>query len=60
MNVKVHYRISQDRAGIPQDFCGARHFVAAEGKAIEDIARIQLAADYQIPQSAVEISRIEA
>lgn len=60
MNVKVHYRITQDRAGIPQDFCGARHFVASEDKAIEDIARTQLAADYQIPQSAVEISRIEA
>lgn len=60
MNVKVHYRITQDRAGIPQDFSGARHFVASEDKAIEDIARNQLAADYQIPLSAVEISRIEA
>ncbi|HLO63435.1 MAG TPA: hypothetical protein VK165_10800 [Azonexus sp.] len=60
MNVKVHYRITQDRAGIPQDFCGARHFVASADKSIEDIARTQLAADYQIPQSAVEISRIEA
>ncbi len=60
MNVKVHYRITQDRAGIPQDFAGARHFVASEGQAIEDIARVQLAADYQIPLTAVEISRIEA
>ena len=60
MNVKVHYRITQDRAGIPQDFCGARHFVASEEHAIEDIARTQLAADYQIPLSAVEITRIEA
>lgn len=60
MNVKVHYRITQDRAGIPQDFCGARHFVASADKAIEDIARTQLAADYQIPLNAVEICRIEA
>ncbi len=30
MNVNVHYRITQDRAGIPQDFSGARHFVACE------------------------------
>ncbi|MDE1546839.1 hypothetical protein PTW32_15560 [Dechloromonas agitata] len=60
MNVKVHYRITQDRAGIPQDFAGARRFVASEEQAIEDIARRQLAADYQIPPSAVEISRIEA
>lgn len=59
MNIKVHYRITQDRAGIPQDFCGARHFVASDDKRIEDIARTQLAADYQIPVSAVEISRIE-
>lgn len=60
MNVKVHYRITQDRAGIPQDFSGARHFVACEEQAIEDIARKQLAADYQIPPSAVVIFRVEA
>jgi hypothetical protein len=59
MNVKVHYRITQDRAGIPQDFAGARRFAASEGQAIEDLARKQLAADWQIPASAVEICRIE-
>lgn len=59
MNVKVHYRITQDRAGLPQDFSAARRFLADEGKAIEDIARTELAADYQIPLSAVEICRIE-
>jgi hypothetical protein len=26
MNVKIHYRITQDRAGIPMDYTGARHF----------------------------------
>lgn len=60
MNVKVHYRITQDRAGIPQDYTGARRFVASEGQAIEDFAKSQLAADYQIPQSAVEICKIES
>ncbi len=59
MNVKIHYRITQDRAGIPQDFSGARRFIASEGQAIEDMARRELAADYQIPTSAVEICRIE-
>lgn len=59
MNVKVHYRITQDRAGLPQDFAGARHFTASEEQAIEDMARQQLAADWQIPASAVEICRIE-
>lgn len=58
MNVKVHYRITQDRAGLPQDFSGARRFAASE-EAIEDLARKQLAADWQIPTSAVEICRIE-
>ena len=43
MNVKIHYRITQDRAGIPQDYSGARHFVVSEGEAIEDIAMHQLA-----------------
>ncbi len=59
MNVKVHFRITRDRAGLPQDFSGARRFVASEGQAIEDMAKTQLAADYQIPLSAVEICRIE-
>jgi hypothetical protein len=59
MQVKIHYRITQDRAGIPQDFSGARRFAFNEGQVIEDMARIELAADYQIPQSAVEICRIE-
>ena len=34
MNVKIHYRITQDRAGIPQDYTGARHFVVREGEAV--------------------------
>jgi hypothetical protein len=59
MHVKVHYRITQDRAGIPQDFAAARRFVANEGQVIEDMAKTQLAADYQIPTSAVEICKIE-
>jgi len=59
MNIKVHYRITQDRAGIPQDFAGARRFATNEGQAIEDMAKTQLAADYQIPTSAVVICRIE-
>ncbi len=59
MNVKVHYRITQDRAGIPQDYAGARRFVANEGQAIEDMVKTELAADYQIPVSPVEICRIE-
>jgi len=60
MNVKIHYRITQDRAGIPQEYTGARHFVANEGEAVEESARKQLAADYQVPCSAVEICRIES
>ena len=59
MTVKIHYRITQDRAGIPQDFVGARHFVVRDDEAVEDTAKHQLAADYQVPQSAVVISRIE-
>ena len=59
MNVKVHYRITQDRAGLPQDFAGARRFVASDDQAIEDLAKSQLAADYQIPTSAVVICSIE-
>lgn len=60
MTVKIHYRITQDRAGIPQDFAGARHFVVHDDEAIEDTARQQLAVDYQIPPSAVVISKIES
>jgi hypothetical protein len=59
MNVKVHYRITRDRAGLPLDFAGARRFSASDSQAIEDLARQQLAADWQIPASAVEICRIE-
>ena len=60
MNVKIHYRITQDRAGIPMDYTGASHFVVREGQAIEDTAKAQLAADYQVPATAVEICRIES
>lgn len=60
MNVKIHYRITQDRAGIPQDYTGARHFVVSEGEAVEDMATQQLATDYQVPKSAVQICRIES
>lgn len=60
MSIKVHYHISQDRAGLPQDYSGARHFVLAEGQSIEELARSQLAADYQVPLSAIEIGKIEA
>lgn len=59
MQVKVHFRLTQDRAGLAQDFSGARRFVVSEGQAIADLARSQLAADYQIPLSAIEIFRIE-
>ena len=60
MTVKIHYRITQDRAGIPQDFTGDRHLVAVDGQAAEEMAKVQLAADYQVPLTAVEICRIEA
>ena len=60
MKVKIFYRITQDRAGIPQDYTGARHFVANEGQVVEESAKAQLAADYQVPLQAVEICRIEA
>lgn len=59
MSIKVHYRITQDRAGIPQDFTGARRLAVSDGESAEEIARSQLARDYQIPESAVEIHRIE-
>jgi hypothetical protein len=57
---RFHYRVTQDRAGIPQEYSGARHFVVSEGEAIEEIARKQLATDYQVPLSAVEICRVES
>ena len=59
MQVKIHYRITQDRVGIPQDYTGARRFTASEGRAIEEQAKAELAADYQVPLSAVEIYKIE-
>jgi hypothetical protein len=55
MNLKVYYRITQDRAGIPMDYTGARHFVVPEGQVVEELAKAQLAADYQVPLRAVEI-----
>ena len=58
MNLKIYYHISQDRAGIPMDYTGARHFVVPEGEAVEELAKAQLAADYQVPLRAVEIVRI--
>lgn len=60
MTIKVHYHINQDRAGLPQDYTGARHFVPSEGQSIEELAKTQLAADYQVPTSAIEIRGIEA
>lgn len=60
MNVKIHYRITQDRAGIPQDYAGARHFVVSEDEVVEDTAINQLSTDYQVPKSAVQICRIES
>jgi hypothetical protein len=59
MNVKIHYRITQDRAGLPTDFAAARRFPASLADALEEHARTELANDYQIPLSAVEICRIE-
>ena len=59
MNVKVHYRICQDRAGLPNSFSGARRFPAMAMAEVVELARTQLAADYQVPLSAVEISMVE-
>lgn len=59
MKVKIHYHINQDRAGIPMDYNGARHFLVGEGMAIKDAAKAQLAADYQVPLTAVDICRVE-
>ncbi|MBL8419824.1 MAG: hypothetical protein JNK92_04235 [Dechloromonas sp.] len=58
MKIKIYYRITQDRCGIPMNYAGARYYVAREGQSIEDAARAQLAADYQVPLRAVEICRI--
>jgi len=60
VNIKIHYRITQDRAGIPQDFTGARRIEANHEDGVEALAKAQLAIDYQIPESAVEIFRIES
>lgn len=59
MNIKIFYRITQDRAGIPMDYNGARRFDAQDAEQAAEAARSQLAQDYQVPLSAVEISRIE-
>ena len=59
MNVKIHYRITHDGAGMPQTYTGARQFVVREDEAVEVTAKNQLASDYQVPKSAVEICRIE-
>ena len=58
MSITVHYHISQDRAGLPQDYSGARRFAPTEGQAVEEFARTQLAADYQVPVSAIEICKV--
>lgn len=59
MNVKIHYRVTQDRAGIPMDYTGARHFDVSDQQSAADLAKAQLAADYQVPPSAVQIRHIE-
>lgn len=60
MNVKIHYRITQDRSGIPTEFTGARHVVTSEEASIEESTKQQLSADYQVPLAAVEIIRVES
>ncbi len=59
MQVKVHFRITRDRAGLPADFSAARRFSASEAQSVEDVARAELAADYQVPGDAVIICKIE-
>lgn len=59
MNVKIHYRLTQDRAGLPREFTAARRLSVSDGTAIEEMARTLLAADYQVPHAAVEILKIE-
>lgn len=59
MNFKVFYRVNQDRSGIPMEYTGARRFDAGDTASVQDAARAQLAMDYQVPLSAVEICRVE-
>jgi hypothetical protein len=59
MNVKVHYRITQDRAGMPAGFRRRPPLRHRENQSIEDMAKSVLAADYQVPLHAVEICRVE-
>ena len=59
MKIKVHYRIMRDRAGLPQDFHGARRFVVDTPEDGERLAREQLVSDYQIADSDIEICHIE-
>ena len=59
MNIKINYRITRERSGLLHELTGARHFVIRQDEAIEDTARNQLAADFQVPHNAVEISSIE-
>ena len=59
MQVKVHFRITRDRAGLPADFSAARRIADTDGQSIEEIARAELAADYQVPGDAVIICKIE-
>lgn len=59
MNVKIHFRLTQDRAGLPSEYTGARRLTVGDATAVEDVARDQLAADYQVPPAAVEILKVE-
>ena len=59
MNIKIHYRITQDRAGLPNEYIGARRLVVGESTGIEETAKSQIARDYQVPHAAVEIIKIE-
>lgn len=59
MNVKIFYRITQDRAGIPMDYTGARRIDVEDANLAAEAARSQLARDYQVPETAVEIARVE-
>lgn len=59
MNIKINYRITRERAGLLQEFTGTRHFVIRAGEAVEDTAKRQLAADFQVPSNAVEIRSVE-
>jgi hypothetical protein len=59
MFVKIHFRLTQNRAGLPIDFSAARRFPANLAERLEEHARQAIAADYEIPASAVEINRVE-